>query len=81
MSSAPAKVLSATAGCANQVAEMNGYASSRSEVVIDMGKVIRIDFTFTAPLFDAIKSIQLAGKRVIVTNLSGSTRRSSRRSA
>ena len=61
-------VLSATS--ANQIAEMNGYAASRSEVVVDMGKVMRVDFTFTGVLFDAIKAIQLAGKRVILTNLS-----------
>jgi anti-anti-sigma regulatory factor len=61
-------VLSATS--ANQIAEMNGYAASRSEVVVDMSKVMRIDFAFTGALFDAIKAIQLAGKRVILTNLS-----------
>lgn len=61
-------VLSATS--ANQIAEMNGYAASRSEVVVDMGKVMRIDFIFTGTVFDAIKAIQLAGKRVILTNLS-----------
>jgi anti-anti-sigma regulatory factor len=61
-------VLSATS--ANQVGEMNGYAASRSEVVVDMGKVMRVDFAFTGQLFDAIKAIQLAGKRVILTNLS-----------
>jgi anti-anti-sigma regulatory factor len=61
-------VLSATS--ANQIAEMNGHAASRSEVVVDMGKVIRVDFSFTGVLFDAIKAIQLAGKRVILTNLS-----------
>lgn len=61
-------VLSATS--ANQIAEMNGHAASRTEVVVDMGKVMRIDFTFTGIVFDAIKAIQLAGKRVILTNLS-----------
>jgi anti-anti-sigma regulatory factor len=61
-------VLSATS--ANQLAEMNGYAASRSEVVVDFGKVMRIDFAFTDTIFDAIKAIQLAGKRVILTNIS-----------
>ena len=61
-------VLSSTS--ANQLAEMNGYAASRSEVVVDMGKVMRIDFAFTDTLFDAIKAIQLAGKRVILTDIS-----------
>ncbi|MEO7743718.1 MAG: STAS domain-containing protein [Usitatibacter sp.] len=59
-----------TATSASQLAEMNGHAASRSEVVVDMGKVIRIDFSFTGTVFDAIKAIQLAGKRVILTNIS-----------
>ena len=53
----------------NQVAELNGYAADRTEVVVDMGKVLRIEFAFTAAFFDAIKAIQLAGKRLILTNL------------
>jgi len=53
----------------NQVAELNNYASSRTEVAVDMGKVLRIEFPFTASFFDAVKAIQLAGKRVILTNL------------
>jgi anti-anti-sigma regulatory factor len=35
-----------------------------------MGKVLRVEFAFTAAFFDAVKAIQLAGKRVILTNLS-----------
>jgi len=50
---------------ANQVAELNNYASSRTEVAVDMGKVLRIEFPFTASFFDAVKAIQLAGKREI----------------
>jgi anti-anti-sigma regulatory factor len=53
----------------NQIAELNNYASSRTEVALDMGKVLRIEFQFTATFFDAVKAIQLAGKRVILTNL------------
>jgi len=53
----------------NQMAELNGHAASRSEVVVDMAKVLRIDFAYTAAFFDVIKAIQLAGKRVILTNL------------
>ena len=34
-----------------------------------MGKVLRVDFTFTSTFFDTVKAIQLAGKRVILTNL------------
>ena len=60
-------VLSAASG--NQIAELNGYAASRNEVVVDMGKVMRVDFGFTSAFFDVVKAIQLAGKRVILTGL------------
>ena len=59
-----------SAASANQIAELNAHAASRSEVVVDMGKVLRIDFPFTSSFFDVVKAIQLAGKRVILTNLS-----------
>ncbi len=54
---------------ANQIAELNNYASARAEVAVDMAKVMRIEFTFTSSFFDTVKAIQLAGKRVILTNL------------
>jgi anti-anti-sigma regulatory factor len=54
---------------ANQVAELNGYAATRTEVVVDMAKVLRIDFPYTSAFFDTVKAIQLAGKRVILANL------------
>jgi anti-anti-sigma regulatory factor len=54
---------------AAQIAELNGYAASRSEVVIDMTKVLRIEFGYASSFFDVVKSIQLAGKRVILANL------------
>ena len=61
-------VLSAASG--NQVAELNAYAAARTEVVVDMAKVLRVDFVYTSAFFDIVKAIQLAGKRVILTNLS-----------
>ena len=54
---------------ANQIAELNAYAASRTEVPVDMSKVLRIDFGFTAAFFDTVKAIQLAGKRVILAGL------------
>jgi len=54
---------------ANQVAELNGHAATRSEVIVDMSRVLRIEFAYTSAFFDAIKAIQLAGKRVILANL------------
>ena len=53
----------------NQIAELNAYAATRPEVVVDMAKVLRVDFGYTAAFFDVVKAIQLAGKRVILTNL------------
>ena len=58
-----------SASSANQMAELNDYAASRSEVTVDMGKVLRVDFGFTAAFFDVVKAIQLAGKRIILANL------------
>ncbi len=58
-----------SAASSNQIAELNAYAASRTEVVVDMAKVLRVDFGFTCAFFDVIKAIQLAGKRVIVTHL------------
>jgi anti-anti-sigma regulatory factor len=58
-----------SAASANQIAELNAYAAGRTEVVVDMDKVMRVEFGFTSAFFDVIKAIQLAGKRVILTNL------------
>ena len=54
---------------ANQVAEVNGYAASHAEVTIDTSKILRIDFSYASTFFDVVKAIQLAGKRVIFSNL------------
>lgn len=53
----------------NQIAELNAYAATKTEVAVDMGMVLRVDFSFTSTFFDTVKAIQLAGKRVILTNL------------
>jgi anti-anti-sigma regulatory factor len=58
-----------SASSASQIAELNAFASTRTEVVVDMAKVLRIDFAYTAAFFDVIKAIQLAGKRVILTDI------------
>jgi anti-anti-sigma regulatory factor len=58
-----------SASSANQVAELNAHAASKQEVVVDMSKVLRIEFSFTAAFFDVVKAIQLAGKRVILAEL------------
>ena len=58
-----------SAASANQVAELAAHAASQTEVAVDMGRVLRIDFSYTAAFFDVIKAIQLAGKRVILTDI------------
>ena len=54
---------------ANQVAELNAYAASRSEVAVDMSKVLRVDFGYTGAFCETVKALQAAGKRVILAGL------------
>ena len=54
----------------NQFADLAAHAASGAEIVVDMSKVLRIDFTASGQFFEVVKSIQLAGKRVILSNLS-----------
>lgn len=49
--------------------QLAAYAVSRQEVVIDMGGLMRIDFAASGLFFDAVRSIHLAQKRVILSNL------------
>jgi ABC-type transporter Mla MlaB component len=58
-----------SAASANQVAELNAYAAARTEVTMDMSRVLRIDYGFTAAFFEVVKAIQLAGKRVVIAGL------------
>jgi anti-anti-sigma regulatory factor len=45
------------------------YAASHKEVAIDMGRLLRIDFTAAGLFFEAIRALHLAQKRVILSNL------------
>jgi len=57
-----------SAASANQIAELNDYASRAPKVVVDVQGAapgVRLHAAF----FDVVKAIQLAGKRVILTNL------------
>jgi len=54
----------------NQFSELSAHAAAGTEIVVDMSKVLRIDFTAGAQFFEVVKAIQLAGKRVILSNLS-----------
>jgi anti-anti-sigma regulatory factor len=77
---APAAPATAAAGFAlkgvistasqNQFADLAAHAAVGTEIVADMSKVLRIDFAAGAQFFEVVKAIQLAGKRVILSNLS-----------
>jgi anti-anti-sigma regulatory factor len=54
----------------NQFADLASHASSLAEVVVDMGTVLRVDFAAAGQFFEVVKAIQLAGKRVILSNIS-----------
>ena len=54
----------------NQFADLAAHAAAGAELVVDMGKVLKVDFSACAQFFEVVKSIQLAGKRVILSNLS-----------
>ncbi|MEP7156794.1 MAG: STAS domain-containing protein [Betaproteobacteria bacterium] len=45
------------------------YAASKQEVLVDMSALMRIDFAAAGEFFEAIRSIHLAQKRVILSNL------------
>ncbi|HZZ92675.1 MAG TPA: STAS domain-containing protein [Usitatibacter sp.] len=52
-----------------QMADLSAHAASQTEVVVDMSRLLRIDFAFTSAFFETVKALQLAGKRVILANL------------
>lgn len=54
----------------NQFADLAAHSAAGSEIVVDMSKVLRVDFAAGAQFFEVVKAIQLAGKRVILSNLS-----------
>jgi anti-anti-sigma regulatory factor len=54
----------------NQFSELAAHAASGTEIVVDMSRVLRVDFAAGAQFFEVVKAIQLAGKRVILSNLS-----------
>jgi ABC-type transporter Mla MlaB component len=56
-------------GSKDMLGQLAVYAASKQEVVVDMGGLLRIDFAATGLFFDAIRSIHLAQKRVILSNL------------
>lgn len=59
-----------SAASQNQLADLAGYAADHGEVVVDMSKLLRIDFACGAQLFEVVKAIELGGKRVVFAQLS-----------
>ena len=53
----------------NQFTDLSGHAAGLTEVAVDMSKVLRVDFAAAGLFFDVVKAIQLAGKRVILSQL------------
>ncbi len=49
--------------------QLNLYAASKQEVVIDMSGLMRIDFAAVGNFFEAVRAIHLSQKRVILSNL------------
>lgn len=49
--------------------QLSIFASSRQEVLVDMSGLLRIDFAVAGQFFESIRAIQLAQKRVILSNL------------
>ena len=49
--------------------QLSVYASSKQEVLVDMSNLMRIDFAAAGMFFETIRSIHLAQKRVILSNL------------
>lgn len=49
--------------------QLSMFAASRQEVLVDMSGLLRIDFAAAGQFFESIRAIQLAHKRVILSNL------------
>ena len=49
--------------------QLSIYAASKQEVLVDMSNLMRIDFAVAGQFFEAIRSIHLGQKRVILSNL------------
>ena len=60
-------VISATSK--DMLQQLSIYAAAHQEVLVDMSNLMRIDFGVAGQFFEAIRSIHLAQKRVILSNL------------
>jgi anti-anti-sigma regulatory factor len=59
-----------SANSADMLKQLAAHAATKpQEVVVDMSALMRIDFSATGQFFEAIRSIHLAQKRVILSNL------------
>ena len=49
--------------------QLSQFAAARQEVLVDASGLLRIDFAVADQFFEAVRAIQLAQKRVILSNL------------
>ncbi|MBC7624180.1 MAG: STAS domain-containing protein [Aeromicrobium sp.] len=49
--------------------QLSFYASSKSEVAVDMSELLRIDFAAAGLFFESIRTIHLSQKRVVLSNI------------
>ena len=58
-----------SASSKDMLQQLSINAASKQEVLVDMSNLMRIDFAMAGHFFEAIRSIHLAQKRVILSNL------------
>jgi anti-anti-sigma regulatory factor len=58
-----------SANSKDMMQQLTLYASAKTEVLVDMSGVMRIDFAAAGQFFETIRSIHLGQKRVILSNL------------
>ena len=56
-------------GSKEMLQALSVFAASKQEVLVDMSGLLRIDFAVAGQFFESIRAIQLAQKRVILSNL------------
>ncbi len=56
-------------GSKEMLQQLSIFASSKSEVPVDMSGLLRIDFAATNMFFETIRAIHLSQKRVVLSNL------------
>jgi anti-anti-sigma regulatory factor len=58
-----------SAGSKDMLQQLTIYANTKQEITVDMSNLMRIDFAATGLFFETIRSIHLAQKRIVLSNL------------